>query len=329
MRKLKKCSKCNKNAVIFQNNSGLYLCKSCFIKYVERKIRRTITRFNLIKKDDKLCIGVSWGKDSMTMLYNLYQRQSRIMGAKKIVAINIDEGITGYREKNTDILRKFLKDFNIDVELIELSFKRDFGLSLDEMISIIKEKNMQLNACTICGTIRRRLLNDAAKNIGASKLAIGHNLDDTVQTLLLNILRNDVLKIGKDPPEISGFEPNQEIEENFVHRIKPLIDLTEKETSAYAYYKGFPLQSNPCPYSRTDPILRRQVQIFLNSFDEKSPEIKYNLLNANYQLFEMINPFVSKSLKYIFKKCDICQQPAGPTRNVCLFCEFKKKFGLI
>ena len=315
------------------------MCKPCFIHYVEKKISKTISRYNLIQSNDTIAVGVSWGKDSFTMLYNLYNRQKKIRNAKKLIAINIDEGITGYREKSRNMLREFINKFDIDVDLIEVNFKDEFGLGLDELSKNCIDRSINYNTCTICGTIRRRLLNDVARRAGANKIAIGHNLDDVSQTLILNILRNDINKIVDSPPfssislqdniamsSIDHSKKNNTKTKKFVTRIKPLVRLPEKEIALYCNLKGFTLQSNPCPFSNSDPILRRKVQQFLNQFDERNHEIKYNLLNAHINLFSLNNDLTNKeSSEMKYNLCPNCGEPSGLTRKICLYCDLKEK----
>ncbi|MHA1897747.1 MAG: ATP-binding protein, partial [Promethearchaeota archaeon] len=291
------------------------------------------------------------------MLYNIYEKIKRIPDANQIIAINIDEGISKNEEKQIKYIEEFLDNFGIDVKLIKLSFKNDFGHSLDELVSIFKQKRINLNPCSICATIRRRLLNDTAKKMNATKLAIGHNLDDIAQTLLLNILRNDVRKIGINPPHASiQYEnpANNQNEYHLVPRIKPLIFLKDEEIMHYVTFKGFPVYNKPCFYSLNTPILRKKVQLFLNDLELRNAEIKFNLIKANYNLFNIINQSLNenedknedknanknedkntnknkakkeKSNELNYNRCKVCGQPAGSNRDLCLFCWFKKVLG--
>jgi uncharacterized protein (TIGR00269 family) len=326
MKPIKLCASCNKPASVFQSHSGRFLCRACFIRYVERQIRKTISKYNLIENEDLICIGVSGGKDSLVMLYNLYQSQLGIKNAAKIIVIWIDEGIIGYRQESENNLLSFMNKFKIDVDLVKLSFRKNFGMTLDEMVEIIRKENLKLNPCSVCGTIRRRLLNDAAINIKATKLAIGHNLDDTIQTLVLNLLRNDLRKVRSVKPHTSKSNPILDVGKEFIQRIKPLIRLTDEEISLYCYFMDIPFQSNPCLYSEAFPILRRDVQSFINAISSHSHEIKYNLLKVNYELIELLRS--SKNITENFGRCKICHQLTGPKRDICLYCEYKALFGL-
>jgi len=281
---------------------------------------------------DKIVVGVSGGKDSLCLLYNVKTLQDRNPNGPIVEAILIDEGISGYRSESKNIAIEYCKKLNIPLHI--LSFKSNFGKDLDEVVADLKEIN--INACTICGTVRRRLLNDKALELQANKLAIGHNLDDQSQTFLANILRNDIRKIELSPPQGNVSDK----ERNFVPRIKPLLEIPEREITLYCFYKKIPIQTTPCPYIEGFSILRKKVQDFLNQIEKKSPEIKYNLLNANQTLnkrlcnrkIQMENEKKNSSEKikklHTYNYCSICRKPCGHKRSICYYCELKEKLNI-
>lgn len=360
------CISCKKPASILQEASGRYLCDDCYCRYVERSIRKTITKYKLIQNDDVIAVGVSGGKDSLTMLYNLYERQKRIRNAPKLIAIYVDEGIRNYRSESELNLMDFFDRYGIDVEYKKVSFQEHFGIPLYEMVDRMDDLDFYYNSCTMCGVIRRRLLNDTAIEMGANKLAIGHNLDDIAQTVILNVIRNDVEHIWQNPPYMSTKDNGSGLGEHFIPRIKPLIHLTEKEIILYSKLKGFKFQSCNCPHSHTFPIFRKSVQIFLNKFDKRNREVKYNLLKVHETLYEkmahlndtnmaktdteIINGKNNDSDAEDYKgtkdkrgtkdkkgagiklgkvnKCPRCGYPMGSNRQICLYCYFKEKYGI-
>jgi uncharacterized protein (TIGR00269 family) len=273
---------------------------------------------------EKVIVGLSGGKDSLVLLYNVMKLQQRYPKSPEIEAILIDEGIKGYREESTSIAKKMCDVWNIKLHIVD--FKTYFGLELDRIIP--KLKNLKINACTICGTVRRRLLNMKSLELNGDKLAIGHNLDDQVETFLQNILRNDLNKIVINPPNGNPIDDRKK----FVSRIKPLMSIPEEEIVRYCYYKEFPIQSNPCPYSIGFSILRKKVQDFVNHLELHSPEIKYNLQKANenfvsnYKPKNLSNNFSdSKINKTQYQICPNCSNPMGLLRKICYYCELKEK----
>jgi len=323
-----KCKYCESLAVFHRKISNEYVCKTHFIISIEKKILRTIRKYKMISPKEKIAVGVSGGKDSLALLYNIKKIQEKHDFSPKVEAILIDEGIFGYREESVNIAIEMCQKWEIPLHIV--SFKDDFGQSLDEIIA--KPLDLGMNACTMCGTIRRRLLNQKAKDIMADKLAIGHNLDDQAETFLQNVLRNDLERIVQHPPSGNPKDPL----DKYVVRIKPLMHIPEEEITLYCYYLGIPIQSTPCPYSENYFILRKSVQTFLNELEKHSPEIKYNLLKANEIILKKLDITCNAdedcfdernvlNLHQNLKICPICGSAMGQKRQICFYCELKRK----
>ncbi len=313
------CSKCGKESFTFQKSSGRYLCKECYISYFERKFQKTVSKFNIINSGDVVCVGLSGGKDSITLLYNLYLRQKHI-NSPKIIAISVDEGISDTFIQNQKQIQKFFVDFNIKIPFFQASYKEIFGLTMDEIVKIIHDKKLKMNACTVCASIRRRIINDIANENNATNIAIGHNLDDVAQSILMNVLRNDIEKIKNSVP----YSSSKDINSPFLTRIKPLFLFSEEEIIQYCEAKKLPYYSKTCDNALKFPILRKKVQIFLNKLDERSFEFKYNMIKFHLGLNEKINENTLSNIND--NSCSSCSFPAGPNRDICTYCEFKQTF---
>ena len=142
------CKNCKTKPVIKLPNSNVQLCKNDFIKYFEKKAIKTIGKYKLIEKGDYVGVAVSGGKDSTSLLYilNILAKKNNF----KIVGIAIDEGIKGYRDFTLKDLKEFCKKNKINLKIY--SFKDEFKSTLDKLVK--KER-----PCTICGILRRTLLN--------------------------------------------------------------------------------------------------------------------------------------------------------------------------
>ena len=327
-----KCKYCSKGSVYYRRISNEYVCQEHFIITIERKIRKTVRKFNQFNPQEKVVVGVSGGKDSLVALWNTLLLQKRNPQSPPVEAILIDEGIKGYRAESTQIAVDICKQWGVPLHIV--SFEKGFGSDLDSLIPKLHE--IKMNACTICGTVRRRLLNQKSLEIKADKLVIGHNLDDQGQTFLANIVRNDMKKIGQSPP----FGNPKDEKGHFVPRVKPLMYIPENEIVLYCYYKKIPIQSTPCPYIEGFPILRKEIQDFINNLDKNSPEIKYNLLKMNNDLYQILNKndrslkenhVHSKDLDSIslqksqtYNLCEVCGEPCGIQRKKCYYCELKE-----
>jgi len=313
-----KCSYCENNSIYHRKHSGENLCGNCFNKSIEHQIYKTISKFKMLKPQDKIILGLSGGKDSMVLLCNLITIQKKIPNSPSIIALTINEGISEYREKCIIKSKEYCKINKVEHKII--SFKEKLGKSMEEILEIYKNNYGEIYPCNICATIRRRLLNDEGKKLGGTVLVLGHNLDDVSQTFLMNFLRKDFNKISRMNPFL---EENNII---YMKKEKPLMKIPEKEILLYAQNKGLNFVNVPCPYKIKYPILRKRVQSFLNNCEEYSPEIKFNLFKGFIELSDILWGYNQqlKDKESDFNTCKICNQPCGKNREICLFCEIKE-----
>ncbi len=148
------CNKCNKNSsVYFREYSGERLCKRCFLDSIERKVKRTINKFSMIKFGDHVAVATSGGKDSLVLL-SILKSTIDISRGITVSAITIDEGIAGYRDESLKIVSEFCS--KLDVSLTVLSYNQLFGTYMDEAMKL--RPSAKLTSCSICGTFRRRAI---------------------------------------------------------------------------------------------------------------------------------------------------------------------------
>ena len=292
------CKNCLINPVITLANSNIDLCKSCFFRYFEKKVIKTINKYKLIEKKDKVAIACSGGKDSMSLLYIL----SKLSRKKdfSIIALAIDEGIKKYRDLND--LKKYCRENSIDLKIY--SFRDEFGISLDTAVKKIKE----LNPCSICGVLRRQLLNKAAISLKTNKLATGHNLDDESQSVMMNYVRGSLERSTRLGP-ITGVVKDP----RFVPRIKPFYFLTEKETATYACLKQFPVKFNECPYSNDS--FRGEIRDLMNNIEKNHHGTKHAVINSFLHLLPYLRLMYNNSK---VKTCEHCHEPSS--MDVCNTC---------
>ena len=291
------CNKCQNTAVYTRKYSGESLCSECFSNSILRKAAKTISKYNMIKNNDLVCVGVSGGKDSLVLLDTL-KKMSQSHNFK-IIAVTIDEGIPGYRDEALDIVKAFCT--RLDVEFKTYSYKDLFDLTLSESLELRDDE--KTSSCSICGTFRRRALDHAAKEIGANVIATGHNLDDTLQTFLINTLSGDTKKIGWMNPENEGKE---------LRKIKPLSEIYESEIVFYAFTNNLPFQSEPCPHMNEG--IRTEIREFLNSLEDHRSGIKNNM----YHSILKISNIVKAADKKEKQNCQICGNECSGT--ICSVC---------
>jgi len=285
-----KCRRCSEDAV-FANPA---YCKKHFISYVENKILKTIKKYDMIK--GRIIVAVSGGKDSLTCLHVLSKHYP-------VEALAVDEGIAGYREHTIKDLKRFCKDRSIKLRIA--SIKKDFGFTLDAALKRTKEK-----PCTVCGAIRRYLINKYARKLKAKRLATGHNLDDEAQSVLMNFFRNQ-LDISARLGPVTGLIKDK----RFVPRIKPLYFVTEKEVTAYSMLMDFGVSYVQCPYAGES--YRGHVQELLNEKEKEAPGTKQNIIKSFLKMLpDLKKRFMTNDRP---NACSACGEPSH--RDVCKVCE--------
>lgn len=293
-----KCDRCQNAAAYSRKYSGESLCSECFSNSILRKAAKTISKHNMIQNGELVCVAVSGGKDSLALLHVLSKMaENHNFG---IHAVTIDEGIPGYREEALDIVRNFCS--NLGVNHSVYSYKDLFDLTLDESLKMREDE--KTSSCSICGTFRRRAMDHAAKDIGASVIATGHNLDDTLQTFLINMTSGDTNKIGWMDPDTS---------ENTLRKIKPFCEIYESEIVFYAFTNNLPFQSEPCPHMNEG--IRTEMREFLNKMESGHPGIK----NSMYKSVLKVSQIVKESNYKERIRCSNCGCEC--TGNVCAVCK--------
>jgi len=309
-----KCTKCDKSAVYA--GQGQNFCKSHFLEYFESKVTKTISKYNLIKEGDKVCVATSGGKDSLAVLYmtNLYCKKHNI----ELFALAIDEGISGYRDHTLDDLKIFSEKHEVKLHIV--SFKEKFGDTLDNIKEkAITERNKK--PCTVCGIFRRTLLNRTARELGATKLVTGHNLDDEAQSFLMNTLLGNMSHNASLGP-IAGLSDN----DKFVARVKPLYFMLEKETRLFALLKGFKVEFNECP--NINMSFRMVVRDELNAIENKLPGAKNGVVNSFLEILPLLKDYYrEKKQKRVFNYCKKCGDACSG--EICNACKLEEELFLV
>lgn len=258
----------------------------------------------MLRKGDRVAVGLSGGKDSCVLLHSLVQLQKDL--PFELVAITIDEGIAGYRAKTLDIAKRECERLGIEHHTI--TFKEISGKTLDEFEA---EDNEKL-PCSRCGVMRRYSLNRMAREVGANKLAIGHNLDDTAQTVLMNIMRSEPSRLARvNEPMVQNSK--------FVPRIKPLMLTPEKEVAIYAMLKGIELERVECPYAKF--AFRSHVRKMVNESEERYPGTKFKIVNSFLEIEGALREKYAKS-DFQLGTCPSCGEASS--KGICMFCKMIK-----
>ena len=289
---------CSAEAMVLLPYGPHNYCHEHFIAFFEKRVSRTIRNYGLVKPNEKIAVGVSGGKDSAVTLHLLKQ----ICPRNEIEAVMIDEGIPGYRDASLEKGKELCKMLDVPYTLVH--YGKEVGVTMTQIKSAIDEQPKLGTTCSFCGTFRRHLLNKAASDTGADKLATGHNLDDEVQSICMNFFDNDLQKLAR-----LGAIVRNNVERGLVPRIKPLYESPEKETITYAALKELPHYSDECcPFSYQ--AKRNYFREMLNNIENELPGTKFKILRA----FQEIKPALSTFNPGIeIKFCGKCGAPSSNT----------------
>jgi uncharacterized protein (TIGR00269 family) len=296
------CSRCGGDVFYTRRYSGESLCSSCFTASIIEKTRRTISKYGMIRYGERVGVAVSGGKDSLSLLKVLHHLSEH--QGTHLVAISVDEGVAGYRDEALEHAKSAA--LQLGVEHLTVSYKDLFGFSLDEALNW-KEKR-DVSSCSFCGVFRRRAIDEAAEKAKVGVVATAHNLDDCIQTFVMNLFHGDVARLGwLDPAHADdGFA---------IRRVKPFLEIYEEEVALFAFRSGVPFQSASCPYM--DEGLRTEVRDYLNLMEADHPGLKNVLLRSS---LDVISRYAGSDRK-VSQRCSDCGRPSSS--RFCNVCRMK------
>jgi len=298
------CSRCNKGAVYLRRYTAERLCKACLVETTVDRVRKAINRKKMLRDNDRIVVAISGGKDSAVLLDVLYRIEQNYPKSE-LISLTIDEGIQGYRDKALDAAKDLTNTLGMHLEVRK--FEDMFGHSLDEVVSLRGEGKIH-GACSYCGVFRRRAINTAAKELGADVVATGHNMDDEAQTIMMNMMRGDSKRIARTNRSRERPVPG------LVSRIKPVIELSERDIVAYAHQLSLPYHDVPCPYSAE--AYRNDMMFFLNEMEHKRPGTLTAILRSGEAVAEA---FLQISNNFVFSVCSSCGEPTP--LKLCKVCK--------
>ncbi len=304
-----------RDAVVMQRHTGRALCRECFVNDIVSRVKKEVMSFNMFSASDRLMIAASGGKDS----YVLLDVVLKLHDPSKVGVITIVEGIEGYnRLEDVEKVRRLASMSGVDVFL--LSLKDYVGYSLTELVSIGFSKDVKVSPCTFCGILRRKAINEIARELGYTKVLTAHNLDDEAQTIIMNILRGDLFRLVQTLPN------GPMLSKLFVRKVKPLRKIYEEEIAIYAHLIGYEFQTSDCPYLRYFPSLRARIREYLYKLEREKPGVLLELIN---RVDAALVKYVSHYVNYPeLPRCAVCGEPTAYGRKYCMACELLTMLGI-
>jgi len=219
---------------------------------------QAIGDFGLIEQGDRVLVGLSGGKDSYTLLAMLLLLQHKAPVRFEIEAVNLDPGYPGYR---AGVVEDFAKQHGVCIHMLQAPIQQ-----------LVAEKlSPNQAACPLCSRIRRGAFYTLANRIGCNKLALGHHLDDVIETVLMNMFYAGALR---------GMPPLLQREEGPPIVIRPLCYALERDIAAYAQARAFPLIPCASPHCADADRRRQVIKRLLADLETTHPDIKTQMRKA-------------------------------------------------
>jgi tRNA 2-thiocytidine biosynthesis protein TtcA len=224
-------------------------------KWFLTPIKRTIIKYNQISNGDKIAVGLSGGKDSSTLFYILTVLQRELKIDFNLIPITLD---LGFENMDLNPLVKYVKELDHELYIEKTHIGR-----------IVFEVRQEKNPCALCANLRRGALYETAKRLGCNKVALGHHLDDAIETFFMNLIFNGQFGI---------FQPKSFLDRKQITIIRPMIALEENKIKNIVKNKNIAVIENTCPANKKTK--REEIKSLVSELSKKYPDIRYKFLTA-------------------------------------------------
>ncbi|MEM5830131.1 MAG: ATP-binding protein [Candidatus Aenigmatarchaeota archaeon] len=279
----------------------------------KNKVFSTIKKFKLVESGDKIFVAVSGGKDSTAALALLKEYIEENNVNAEVYAYHINLGF-GYSDKLQKDVEKIAEE--IGVKFFVTNVKEEFGIDIIKASRVLKRP-----ICSVCGLIKRYLMNKVPRELGATKLATGHHAMDFLINYFKNILNNNYEWNLKILPKLKSDHPK------LLTKIRPLIFTFPEENKMYCEYKNLPITSISCPYSPnfccylTKPQDSKLFEL-LNFSDRIMKDFRLNLIKSIVRMNKKLKREQKASENY--RECKICGEVTNS--EICAFCKIRNLF---
>lgn len=222
-------------------------------------IRKAILTHNMIEPGDRVAVGMSGGKDSTALFYFLdrIRREQRLGFDFELVPISLDMAMG----MSMAPLQEFVENLGYELEIVPT-----------DIATIVFDIRQEKSPCALCANLRRGILNRAAKDLGCQKLALGHHLDDAIETYFMNFLFH-----GK----LASFEPKTYLSRVDLTMIRPMLYLEETAIINFVAREELPVIFNPCPVDKKTK--REEVKQFVTKMAQDYPDIRQKFIKGMEQ----------------------------------------------
>ena len=218
-------------------------------------VRRCVDDYNMISEGDKIAVGISGGKDSLTLLYALANLQKFYPKHFTLTAITVDLGYEGF---NLTGMKNLCQELGVPYHVVST-----------QIGAMVTSDTVEGSSCALCARLRKGALNDAAKELGCNKVAYGHHMDDAVETMMLALIYEG---------RFCSFWPVTHLDKTDLTIIRPLIYVPEAEIKGFEHKYTLPITKNPCPIEGSTK--REYVKQLLQQINLDNPGVKKRMFHA-------------------------------------------------
>lgn len=296
-----KCRKCSRPAILNMRQHKLALCEIHYPEWFIAQTQRAIQKYTMLGYEERVLVAVSGGKDSLSLWDVLLRLGYHADG------LYIDLGITDYSTLSRQKVEQFAAQRE-GVGLTVVDLKAEYGETLPETAQRIRHGRER--PCSVCGTIKRHVMNRVAREGDYGALATGHNLDDEAAVLFGNVLHWQTGYLARQAPVLPAEY------EGFVRKVKPFCRLYERETAAYALVTGIDYIYDECPYAvGASSIYHKGI---LDRMEEDAPGTKLQFY-LGFLRARAAGFFRQEVEQVELHPCANCGQPTSAP-GLCAFC---------
>lgn len=305
-----RCRKCNQTAVINMRQHKLSLCEVHYVEWFRGQTERFIKKYDMFTRDQRVLVAVSGGKDSLALWDVLLGLNYQADGL--YIGLGIDGGVD-YSAQSLAMIRTFLQD-RPEATLQVVDVKETYAASIPEASRLTRRGRVK--PCSVCGLVKRHIMNRVAREGEYDVLATGHNLDDEAAVLFGNTLRWQTGYLARQAPVLPASA------DGLARKVKPFCRFYERETAAYTLLRGVDYIYDECPYSVGASSIHHKT--VLSDLELESPGTKLQFylgfLRARKEgAFEGI-----AGGRPEMRPCRLCGQPTT-AGDQCAFCRLWDK----
>ena len=307
-----KCRICGEKASVNMREHKLALCKEHYLEWVPAQTERSIKKYGLFKHDEKVLVAVSGGKDSLSLWDILKRLGYQVDGL--YICLGIDEGIK-YSVESQRLAEKFAFEHDLKLQVVDI--QKEYGESIPQ---ITRETHRgRIKPCSVCGLVKRHIMNRIARDNGYDVLATGHNLDDEAAVLFGNTLSwsgEYLLRQGPLLPSSLGL----------ARKVKPVCRIYEREMLAYALLRGIEYIYEECPFSiGSTSIYYKEL---LNRLENNRPGAKLSFYLSFLEARKGGLFSEREKIQAELHSCSRCAQPTSAP-GLCSFCRMMERINPI